>query len=74
MFACLHASGNLALLLECAEHFSPFIEETAPDTVVFNVHGLRRIHGTAKETAAAIEQRVGICANLALASSWLSRS
>jgi protein ImuB len=68
MFACLHASGNLDLLLECAGHFSPLIEATSPDTVVFDVCGLGRIIGTPQQIAAAIERRVGINASLSLAS------
>ena len=67
MFACLHAPGNLALLLECAGHFSPLIEETSSDTVTFDIRGLKRIFGTEEQIAAAIERRVGIEASLALA-------
>src|SRR5262249_10245993 len=67
MFACLHAPGNLPLLLECAGHFSPLIEETSPDTVVFDVRGLGRIFGPPEQIAIAIERRVGIDASLALA-------
>jgi protein ImuB len=68
MFACLHAPGNLPLLVECAKHFSPLIEETSPDTVVFDIRGLRWIYGAPEQIAAEIERRVGITANLALAS------
>lgn len=67
MFACLHAPGNLALLLECAGHFSPLVEETAPDTVVFDIRGLKRIYGEPPQIALAIERRVGIPARLAIA-------
>jgi protein ImuB len=68
MFACLHAPGNLPLLVECASHFSPRIEETSPDTVVFDIRGLRRICGTEEQIASEIQRRVGIAANLAIAS------
>src|SRR5262249_60297674 len=68
MFACLHASGNLALLVECAQHFSPLIEETSADTVIFDIRGLRLIFGSPEEIAAEIQRRVGIRANLAIAS------
>jgi len=68
MFACLHAPGNLAVLVACAEHFSPLIEETSPDTVVFDIRGLQRIFGTPEQIAAEIQCRVGIEANLAIAS------
>lgn len=67
MFACLHAPGNLSLLLECAGHFSPLIEEHSPDTVVFDIRGLGRMYGPAGHIANAIQRRVGINANLALA-------
>ena len=68
MFACLHAPGNLALLVECAGHFSPLIEETSPDTAVFDIRGLQRIYGTRQQITSEIQRRVGIAANLALAS------
>jgi protein ImuB len=68
MFACLHAPGNLHLLVECAAYFSPLIEKTSSDTAVFDIRGLRRIYGTPEEIASEIERRVGIPANLALAS------
>jgi protein ImuB len=68
MFACLHAPGNLDLLLECASHFSPLVEETSRDTVVFDVRGLGRMIGMPRQIATAIEHRVGIDASLALAS------
>ena len=60
MFASLHAPGNLPILVKCAEHFSPLIEETSPDTVVFDIRGLGRICGTAEQIAAEIQSRVGI--------------
>ena len=68
MFAALHAPGNLPLLVECAEHFSPLIEELPPDTVVFDVRGLRLIFGSPPEIAGEIQRRVGIPANVAIAS------
>jgi protein ImuB len=67
MFACLYAPGNLQLLVECAGYFSPLIEETSPDTVVFDIRGLRWIFGTEEQIAEAIQCRVGI-GNLAIAS------
>lgn len=71
MFACLHAPGNLPLLVECAEYFSPWVEEpeSAPsDTVVFDIRGLKLIYGTPEQIARAIERRMGLKANLAIAS------
>lgn len=67
MFACLHAQGNLPLLLECARYFSPLTEETASDTVVFDIRGLRLIFGTPQQIADEILLRAGIPVNLAIA-------
>jgi protein ImuB len=68
VFACLHAPGNAALLVECASHFSPLIEETSPDAVTFDIDGLQRIYGGLEQIAAAIQLRVGIEARLGIAS------
>jgi protein ImuB len=68
MFACLYTPGNLPLLVECARHFSPLIEETSLDTVVFDIRGLRRIYGTPEQIASEIQRRIGVTANLAIAS------
>jgi len=67
MFVCLHAPGNLPLLVECARHFSPLSEETAPDAVIFDIRGLNWVFGSPEQIAHEIEQRVGIAANLAIA-------
>lgn len=67
MYACLYAPGNLALLLECARHFSPHIEETSSDIVVFRIDGLGPLMGTPNEIAQAIANRVGMPANVAIA-------
>ncbi|HVW10796.1 MAG TPA: hypothetical protein VHC90_19555 [Bryobacteraceae bacterium] len=67
MFACLHAPGNGSLLLECAAYFSPLIEETSPDTVVFDVRGLRSLYGSPEKLTEEIQRRVGIDASLAIA-------
>jgi protein ImuB len=68
MFACLHSPGNLPLLVECAGYFSPLIEESTNDSVVFDIRGLRLIYGTPEQIAQAIELRMGVKANLAIAS------
>ncbi len=68
MYACIHAPGNLPLLLECARFFSPHIEEISPDTVVFDVRGLSSLYGPPAQLAHAIDRRVGITANIAIAS------
>lgn len=67
MYACIHAPGNLALLVECARGFSPHIEEIAPGTVIFDVRGLGSLHGPAAALAREIERRVGMPANIAIA-------
>ncbi|PWU09529.1 MAG: hypothetical protein C5B51_06145 [Terriglobia bacterium] len=67
MFASLHGSGNLKAL---AFEFSPLVEQTAPDCVMFDISGLDRLFGLAQDIAAAIARRAretGIQANLALA-------
>lgn len=67
MFACLHAPGNLPLLVECAGYFSPHIEETSPDTILFDIRGLGSIFGTPEQIASEIHRRLGLPANLAIA-------
>jgi protein ImuB len=67
MFACLHGQGDLTAL---ASEFSPAVEQTAPDTVTFDVAGLERLFGMPQEIAAAIARRAAerqVKANLALA-------
>jgi protein ImuB len=67
MFAALHGIGNLTAL---AFEFSPTVEQTAPDTVTFDVSGLDRLFGLSQDVAAAIQRRAkesGVRANLALA-------
>lgn len=66
-YACLHGPGNLPLLLECARGFSPHIEETSPDTVVFDVRGLEPLYGPPAALAQEIARRVGVPANIAIA-------
>jgi protein ImuB len=67
MFACLHAPGNLPLAIECARGFSPHIEETPPDTVIFDVRGLESLHGPPAMLAREIERRIGVPASIAIA-------
>jgi protein ImuB len=67
MFAALHGKGNLRAL---AFEFSPLVEQSAPDTVTFEVAGLERLFGLPQDIAAAIRRRAhetGVTANLALA-------
>ena len=51
MYACIHSPGNQPLLIECARGFSPYIEETSPDTVVFDVRGLESLYGPPPQLA-----------------------
>lgn len=67
MFAAVHAAGNLELLVNCAEHFSPLVEETSRDTVVFDIRGLKLIYGAPAHIAAEIARRIAIPANVAVA-------
>ncbi len=67
MYACLHADGNPALLVECARYFSPRIEETSSDTVLFDVRGLGSLIGGPDKIARAIENRAGIPVDIAIA-------
>src|SRR5579871_7074474 len=54
MYACLHGPGILTAL---AFEFSPVVEQTAPDTVAFDVSGLDRLLGPVQDIAAAIMRR-----------------
>jgi len=67
MYACLYAPGNLAVLLECAQYFSPHIEQTTADTVVLRIDGLGPLFGSPDQLATAIANRIGIPANIAIA-------
>ncbi len=65
MFACIH--GHSAGLPQIAAGFSPSFEQTSPDTVVFRVDGLQRLHGSARQIAQAIAQQAGDEVNVAIA-------
>jgi protein ImuB len=67
MFACIHAPGNMPLALECARGFSPYVEETAADTVIFDARGLEVLHGPPHMLAREIERRIGVPASIAIA-------
>jgi protein ImuB len=52
MFACVHAKhGDLFSL---ASSFSPAVEQTTPDTVVFSIDGLEKLIGTPHQIASEI--------------------
>lgn len=68
LFACMHAPGNLPLLIECARYFSPHLEECPPDTLLFDLTGLEKLFGDPHSIAAQIETRAGLPARIAVAS------
>jgi protein ImuB len=65
IFACIH--GHSTDLPQIAEAFSPSFEQTAPDTVVFRIDGLKRLHGPPQQIALAIAKRAGPSVNIAIA-------
>lgn len=68
MFACLYAPGNLPLLLNCALEFSPLVEVTSADAVTIDLRGLQALLGSPDKIAFAINLRIGVPANIAVAS------
>ncbi|MBZ5594907.1 MAG: hypothetical protein LAP39_21900 [Acidobacteriia bacterium] len=68
MFACMHAPGDGARLLACAQDFSPQVEQTDPDTVILDIAGLGHLFGTVHEIAHAMARRAGAPVNIAVAS------
>ncbi len=54
IFACLHGPADLQ---QIASAFSPSFEQTAPDTVIFRIDGLQRLHGSPHQIAQAIAQK-----------------
>src|SRR5580693_2001128 len=65
IFACIHSLS--AELPQIAAAFSPSFEQTAPDTVVFRVDGLQRLHGSPRQIAQAIARQAGAAVNVAIA-------
>jgi protein ImuB len=68
MFVSLHGAGNLTAV---AFEFSPYVEQTAADTVVLDASGLDRLIGPPHEVTGAIARRArraGAQADVALAS------
>jgi protein ImuB len=56
MYACLHVRNpaHAQALLPIARQFSPAVEETGPDTVVFSIGPLRKLIGSPHQIAAEI--------------------
>src|SRR6516225_4571407 len=74
MFACIYipnASAETdAVLIECANAFSPRVENTSKGTVVFDAEGLERLFGSYPQIAEQVAEQVrarGIQANVAVA-------
>jgi protein ImuB len=63
MFACLHGAADLPKI---AEAFSPWYEQTAPDTIVFPIDGLRRLYNSPDQIAQAIALRAAHTVNIAI--------
>lgn len=67
MYACLHANGNLELLIECARYFSPHFEEASASTVLVDLRGLSLLYSSPEELGQAMVNRAGIPLDVALA-------
>lgn len=68
MYACLY--GSSPRLAELAGQFSPLVENSGSDTVVFSIAGLGSLFGDAHRVASAVARQgvaMGITANLAIA-------
>jgi protein ImuB len=67
----LQESAAHAALLDCAQSFSPFVEDTACDTAILDLAGMESLLGPLPEIARAIHHRatsLGLQANVAVAS------
>lgn len=67
----LQESTAHAALLDCAQSFSPCVEDTACDTAILDLAGMESLFGVPPEIADAISNRVadlGLEANVAVAS------
>jgi protein ImuB len=67
----LQETAAHATMLDCAQSFSPRIEDTAPDTVLLDLSGLESLFGSLPKIARAIAHRtsdLGLETNIATAS------
>ena len=67
----LHESSAHAALLDCAQSFSPCVEDTAADTALIDLAGMESLLGSLPEISRAISARaneLGLAANIAIAS------
>jgi protein ImuB len=74
MFASIHvpeiAPERRARLLECARDFSPWVEQTTPDTVTLDIGSLTHLFGSPRNVAEAMARRAAeleLAANVAVA-------
>jgi protein ImuB len=66
----LQETAAHAALLDCAQSFSPRVEDTAPDTVLLDLSGLESLFGSLPKIARGISRRtsdLGLEANVATA-------
>jgi len=67
----LHESATHAALLDCAQSFSPRVEDTAWDTSLIDLAGMESLFGSLPEISCALANRateLGLAANIAVAS------
>src|SRR5579864_9516218 len=69
--SALQESAAHAALLDCAQSFSPCVEDAACDTVLLDLAGMESLFGSLPEISRAISNRAttfGLAANVAIAS------
>ncbi|HUL16352.1 MAG TPA: DNA polymerase Y family protein [Terriglobales bacterium] len=69
--SALHESSAHSALLDCAQSFSPVVEDSACDTVLLNLAGMESLLGSVPKISRAIADRavaLGLIANIATAS------
>jgi protein ImuB len=69
--SAVHESAAHAALLDCAQSFSPCVEDTACDTTLLDLAGMESLLGSLPEISLAIHTRaaaLGLAANVAIAS------
>ncbi len=67
----LQEAAAHAALLDCAQSFSPYVEDAAPDTALLDLEGMESLFGALPEIAHAMSHRatgLGLEANVAVAS------
>lgn len=70
--SALQEASTHAALLDCAQSFSPCVEDAACDTALLDLRGMASLFGSVSKISRAISQRagaLGLDANIAIASS-----